>query len=444
MMSLSATQFYPSTPDTSRHQRLAAAAEKAASLDGPEYRESVTGPSILRRDFARQDQAIQFASRDSDFSVFAYEVGRMGQRRFLVCAKETFWIFYRTLSVRNYYEVIPDGQPCKLYFDLEFSKNMNTNKDGYLMTKKLVEITIARLEEERNVKSRAEDVMILESSTDNKFSVHLIFCRTVFINNEACGAFVREMMSSLTESDKDILTVSDKDGESTTLLVDQAVYTRNRNFRLFLSSKFGKAAALHISPLDQHNSSLADKMIFYNSLLTNVEPGTKNLGWPCENTVTYTNTIDKDHHRYTATNYKSSSSSSSLSSSSSSLSSSSSPFTEIDQFVSRLVMPGYIRRWQYNQSSNTIHYDILGNRWCQNIGRQHKSNNVYWVCNISRGVVVQGCHDPDCWGFRGDEIPLPQSAMPWNLMKEWDDDDDVTDDFFDDDEESLLNASRDY
>ena len=94
-MSLSATQFYPSTPDTSRHQRLAAA-EKAASLDGPEYRESVTGPSILRRDFARQDQAIQFASRDSDFSVFAYEVGRMGQRRFLVCAKEEALRWKRT------------------------------------------------------------------------------------------------------------------------------------------------------------------------------------------------------------------------------------------------------------------------------------------------------------------------------------------------------------
>jgi len=68
---------------------------------------------------------------------------------------------------------------------------------------------------------------------------------------------------------------------------------------------------------------------------------------------------------------------------------------------------------------------------------------VYWVCYISRGVLVQGCHDPDCRGFRGKEVALPESAMPWNLMDAWDDCDNQ-DDLFDDDDESLLNASREY
>ena len=80
-MSLSTIQFYPTTTtttDQARYQRLVAA-EKSVSSLVPEYRQSVAGPSTARRDFSRQEQAIQFASLDTDYTVFAYEVGRRGE-----------------------------------------------------------------------------------------------------------------------------------------------------------------------------------------------------------------------------------------------------------------------------------------------------------------------------------------------------------------------------
>jgi len=34
---------------------------------------------------------------------------------------------------RNYYEVIPEGAACRLYFDLEFKTEFNPDKDGMKM-----------------------------------------------------------------------------------------------------------------------------------------------------------------------------------------------------------------------------------------------------------------------------------------------------------------------
>ena len=38
--------------------------------------------------------------------------------------------FFSDLHKRHYYEVIPQGAPCKLFFDLEFSIELNPSVDG--------------------------------------------------------------------------------------------------------------------------------------------------------------------------------------------------------------------------------------------------------------------------------------------------------------------------
>ena len=40
-----------------------------------------------------------------------------------------------------------------------------------------------------------------------------------------------------------------------------------------------------------------------------------------------------------------------------------------------------------------------GTRYCANIGRQHKSNGVYYVVDVAARQAYQKCHDPDCRGF---------------------------------------------
>ena len=121
-----------------------------------------------------------------------------------------------------------------------------------------------------------------------------------------------------------------------------------------------------------------------------------------------------------------------------------SPFPEIDQILANMVHPGCIRRWRII-NGDSIHFDIIGNRWCANVGREHKSNNIFWICNLGKGVLMQGCYDPDCKGFLGDEVKLPDNAMPWTKMEEWDEEVLINDELFDENEnQMLLNASLDY
>ena len=53
----------------------------------------------------------------------------------------------------------------------------------------------------------------------------------------------------------------------------------------------------------------------------------------------------------------------------------------------------------------TLH--AQGNRFCENVERAHKSNNVLFVVDFNEGAYHQRCHDPECRGYRGCLRPLP-------------------------------------
>ncbi|XP_030834215.1 DNA-directed primase/polymerase protein-like [Strongylocentrotus purpuratus] len=77
----------------------------------------------------------------------------------------------------------------------------------------------------------------------------------------------------------------------------------------------------------------------------------------------------------------------------------SSPFPEIDSYIrvyciSKGGVAGEIRRWTYFSEAQLLVYDVVKNRWCENIGRQHMSNNIMILVDLRRGVYYQKCHDP--------------------------------------------------
>ena len=46
-------------------------------------------------------------------------------------------------------------------------------------------------------------------------------------------------------------------------------------------------------------------------------------------------------------------------------------------------------------------YEIAGSyRYCHNIERHHKSNNVKFIVDIQHGSYFQMCHDENCKEFR--------------------------------------------
>jgi hypothetical protein len=103
----------------------------------------------------------------------------------------------------------------------------------------------------------------------------------------------------------------------------------------------------------------------------------------------------------------------------SSCTSGNSPFPALDAFVESVAsvgnVPGHIRSWYWFSEHGVIVYNISGNRFCEIIGRQHKSNHVMYIVDCRTACYYQKCHDPDCRGFRSPIRPLPEDTIPQNF-----------------------------
>ncbi|NXD22011.1 PRIPO protein, partial [Spelaeornis formosus] len=419
-------------------------------------------PSSVWKIFSRQAEAFNYVKTcQEDVHVFALEKNtQSGQRFYLVTTYKELWFYYTQgykTSLMHCYEVIPEKDPCKLYFDLEFYKPANPDADGKSMVMKLIELVSQKLKEMYDVNCSSDDVLNLDSSTDEKFSRHLIFLpqKTVFKDNTHIGNFVRTILQpairlmeskaavipteeagrvfpcsagagldgSLTnltgvENDfidwpaiahetKDMetphqgenldfsfLIVNSKEGNKQ-LFVDLGkykLYTKNRNFRMYKSSKAGKNVILKIAednkfiPNCEKDVSL-EEAYFLSSLICNCV------------FVAFGLTDSQEGYQ-------------------------GSPYPEIDTFVRSLVnkdgLRGGIRQWSYFSLKELLIYDIFGYRWCENIGRAHKSNNIMILVDLKNEVWYQKCHDPVCreQNFKSQSFPLPPGICLPSLFKE--------------------------
>jgi hypothetical protein len=116
-----------------------------------------------------------------------------------------------------------------------------------------------------------------------------------------------------------------------------------------------------------------------------------------------------------------------------------SPFPKLEQWIidtlgRREGRIGSIGAWSIvggiqRPLPQTVCFNMKDNRYCDNVGRAHKSNNIIWNIDLLDRVCYQSCHDPECRGYRGEPIDVP-----------WDVNDEI-DDYFLDYELSLLNEN---
>ena len=329
------------------------------------------------------------------------------------------------------YEVIPMETQCKLYFDLEFNKLVNPSSDGNKMVDTLLAASFWAFEDIYQIKVTKCDVLVLDASTATKFSQHLIYqCSEVaFEDNSHVGNFVKYLMTEVKEcrvpkvsvDEQRNLFVKNEKGESVSFC-DSSVYTKNRNFRLFLASKFEKKVPLIVEV--ESNNYLPNRICY------------KNEDWPtaeaaffASSLITYFGssnqskkrllTFDRNKREEVTLSVDCSKHRTPFENKDPSLNGySSSPWIEIDRFIAGLVAPaGTIRQWVYFENTETIVYHIHGNRFCSNIGREHKSNHIKYVVNIPNATYFQSCFDPDCAKSRPLPQPIPPAHLPWvNLL----------------------------
>lgn len=378
------------------------------------------GPPIGWKNFPRQQEALDYAKTKSSGCIsFTYEQSN-GQRYFMVAHPETFWYYdsRKPHNERHTYEIIPEGNPCKLYFDIEFNRKENPDSDGNKMLETFVKTIIMFVKQKFDVMCSEEDVLDLDSSTVEKFSHHLIFQSLVFSNNLQAGYFVRFVCSEINKflsedynpednwcfyggiTTKDLLDLKIDKG----LFCDESVYSRNRHFRLFKSSKLKKNIPLVLSnnnkfklSAEVHCEDCFDKEIFLKSLIT----------FGCDDKVllNFSNTMTSEigvtslgKQIHCGIENKNGECQSSYTSS---------PFPRIDTFISNLVFPGKIFRNHYFPSVNKLVYSIVKQRYCGNVKRQHKNNNVKYVVDLNEMYWYQKCYDPDCEQYRSNCTKLP-------------------------------------
>ncbi|CAM6107019.1 unnamed protein product [Calypogeia fissa] len=384
-----------------------------------EFTQATATRTAIWATFPRQEQAIQFAESDANnkLVVFQYQDHINGQRRFLATTYEEFWYRYKRMiaDYRHHYEIIQDGKPCHLYFDLEFNRKINTDADGETMVDLLLSKVGTTFLDIYGLKYDPSWTVELDSSTEDKFSRHLVIRvpHLAFENNSHVGAFVGEICKRIhhsKDSNKDFsclfVQAESRPAHHTELFVDQGVYSRNRSFRLAFSSKAGKTAKL--MPTKRFRcGTMGEFEVFMDSLICRVED-------KCERLLTFGQeepgrggTLDvaawkdKPANPRQGLNFRLFGKS---------------LFPALDIFIESVAcignVPGRIRSWYWFSEYGVVVYNISENRFCENIGRPHKSNNVMYIVDFRTAGYYQKCHDPDCRGYRSSLRPIPRHTVP--------------------------------
>ncbi|WPT14083.1 DNA-directed primase/polymerase protein [Picochlorum sp. SENEW3] len=350
----------------------------------------------------------------------------MYYRKFNACSVAAAWKVHleNDPAKLHWYEVIRENFPCHLYFDLEFPRDaegLNKDVDGDAYVDVLLAYVRKRLREGFSLEFPDANVYELDSSSEAKFSRHLIVRieNYAFYNNIAVGDFVAQVLAESGTS----LFVKDKNKKDT-YFVDTAVYTKNRHFRLVYSCKGGRKASL----MPTHRFAMARQplptpaQIFKETMVTGVDPSATLLsvrplhqfssskvqkaGVGTSNIRIDRGMVKKDAKDMLPD--------AAAMKKLQSIANAAIPF--IEQFgAKRAGRPTTVRTVQICGGNGRVAYSMLGDgaHYCGNIGRDHQSNFIYYVANFSTLGLVQKCYDPDCRKYKSAVFDIP-TKFAWN------------------------------
>lgn len=351
----------------------------------------------LYRIFGTQEASFKFADSKPHLSlrVWAYEIDRKGRRKFVVASYESFWRWYRRCirrgSILHFYEIIRRGYASRLYFDLEYMCEYNSNVKGEDLITKLKQV----VKEMKECEHLNRDCIILDSTTEKKWSKHVIFPNIVFYDNEQVGEFVEKVAKRM----GDDVFVKNGDGSSVPF-IDLAVYSKNRCFRLIASSKYGKSTRLLVEGQSQNERLSVSEVIFFESLVCNVSSNRKLIGSP----RTFREPSYRRHNNYSVRNRNNSNDNQAEQQTEHNL---------IDKYVLSIVEPHGGAIYGVTSMRGALSYAIKGGyKYCNRIKRNHISNNVILIADLVTRSMFQKCFDPDCANYCSEPWDIPEWVFP--------------------------------
>jgi len=328
-------------------------------------------------------------------------------------------------DARHVYELLREDCPCHLYFDLEYSSAANPSVDGERCVDALHSLLAEALRRRLGVELADCVLVELESTpSPTKFSRHLVIRLPglrAFRSSTAVGAFVHawltEDVAPARETDARAAALyvrrrEEEEGEA--LFIDQGVYTRNRAFRLYLSSKQGKSARLlptrrcwerlHAAGMAPQPPPAApttldgpQEWLFLASLICCPEPAALlRIGPPAGAAPGVARHAAPPRALETGSGNHC-------------------PFPLTAAFACAVADEragpassgtARIRSWAA-LSPTLLVLNLSRNRHCSRIGRSHKSNGVFYLVDYKEACAWQKCHDPECRGYRSAPEGLP-------------------------------------
>ena len=166
-------------------------------------------------------------------------------------------------------------------------------------------------------------------------------------------------------------------------IIDASVYSSNQNLRLMLSSKFGKSIPLLLRNADNVINAY-NLNVFLDSLVSgkDFDVNVANVTTPIFSGVKTFRARREPTYNHDSER---------------------AGFKGIEERIKSIIFPGYIRSitvFNNSDSGKVLVYRVDGFRFCLNINREHKKNNVYFVYNFLTDELYQRCYDLDCEGFR--------------------------------------------
>lgn len=152
---------------------------------------------------------------------------------FVNATEKDFWNEYMLQGPRNNYEIIRVDRPCHLYLDLDKNNKEYPNVDIEKVWERL-KLDIINAFTWLNVRTDTIEFIKLSSHSDKKQSLHIIVKAEskIFSNLLHCGIFVELLKKELIHGDNPVPLYAK--------IVDSAVYTKNRCFRMLGCTKGGQ------------------------------------------------------------------------------------------------------------------------------------------------------------------------------------------------------------
>ena len=359
--------------------------------------------------FHKQSEAIKFCEEHGGDERGVFVLQKFdGTRKFCVQSYQEFAKLYLSyhLDLCHYYEVIRDNTPCKLYFDIDISLNEGSMLDGAFRVAVFKSYVNHCLNVEYCKNINVNQILHLDSKSTVKFSQHLIFPDVIFKSNQECGNFVKKLADAakdaLYENKTCALTKDfpipklhhlfvEAPSSSIQFIADLTVYSRNRHFRIYRSSKLNKAEHLLVANENTY-PYLNDEQLLIDSFIISLAGTSAEHQLVCEppKKRVCQRVVSTREARPAASDH---------------------PY--LDEFVRSELQKAehytecVVDSVLYSRNGNCVAYTIRGSLWCENVHREHTTNRPYFCANIKTGRFYQMCNSQGCRGFRSTGVQIP-------------------------------------